>query len=69
MSAPMLARFQINGYELISVSNGPWRVCTRSDRLGSFGTREEALAYAASLPSCKIRPKKKTVNVKKHNLQ
>ena len=69
MSAPMLARFQINGYELISVNNGPWRVCTRSDRLGSFGTREEALAYAASLPSCKIRPKKKSATVKKHDLQ
>lgn len=58
MSVPMLARFQINGYELISVNNGPWKVCTQDDRFGSFGTKEEALAYAASLPSYKIRPKK-----------
>lgn len=60
MSTPILARFQVNGYELISVNSGPWKVCTKSDRFGSFGTREEALAYAASLPSYKVRPTKST---------
>jgi len=45
----------LNGYEVINVNHGPWRVCTQSDRLGSFDTREEAMAFAASLPACKQR--------------
>jgi hypothetical protein len=45
----------LNGYEVINVNNGPWRVCTHHDRLGSFDTREEAMAYAASLPVYKER--------------
>lgn len=56
MSIPMLNKMHMNGYELVSVNNGPWRVCTKGDRLASFGTREEALAYAAALPACKTRP-------------
>jgi hypothetical protein len=51
----MLSKTHFNGYDVINVNNGPWRVCTRSDRLGSFATREEAMAYAASLPSRKAR--------------
>ncbi|MHC8287312.1 DUF2188 domain-containing protein [Pseudomonas sp. XS1P51] len=50
MSVPMLNKMHMNGYDVLSVNNGPWRVCTKGDRLGSFGSREEALAYAASLP-------------------
>jgi hypothetical protein len=50
MSVPMLNKMHMNGYDVLSVSNGPWRVCTQGDRLGSFDTREEALAFAASLP-------------------
>jgi hypothetical protein len=55
MSTPMLSKMQINGYQVISVNNGPWKVCTRDDRLASFGTRQEALAYAASLPAYQSR--------------
>ncbi|HEX8595732.1 MAG TPA: DUF2188 domain-containing protein [Pseudomonas sp.] len=55
MSTPMLSKMQINGYQVISVNNGPWKVCTKEDRLGSFGTRQEALAYAASLPTYQSR--------------
>lgn len=55
MSTPMLSKMQINGYQVISVNNGPWKVCTKDDRLGSFGTRQEALAYAASLPAYQAR--------------
>jgi hypothetical protein len=50
MSVPMLNKMHMNGYDVLSVNNGPWRVCTKGDRLGSFGSREEALAFAASLP-------------------
>jgi len=45
----------LNGYDVINVNNGPWRVCTHHDRLGSFDTREEAMAYAASLPMYRER--------------
>jgi hypothetical protein len=50
MSAPILSKVQFNGYQLVSVNSGPWTVCTPSDRLASFNTRQEAMAYAASLP-------------------
>ncbi|MCD5993416.1 DUF2188 domain-containing protein [Pseudomonas sp. CDFA 602] len=50
MSAPMLSKTQINGYQLICVNSGPWLVCTPKDRLASFTTRQEAMAYAAALP-------------------
>lgn len=50
MSAPILSKVQFNGYQLVSVNRGPWTVCTRNDRLASFNTRQEAMAYAASLP-------------------
>jgi len=50
MSVSMLNKMQMNGYDVLSVNNGPWRVCTKGDRLGSFDSREEALAFAASLP-------------------
>ncbi|EPL03824.1 hypothetical protein [Pseudomonas sp. CF161] len=56
MSVAMLNKMHINGYDVLSVNNGPWRVCTQGDRLSSFGTREEALAYAACLPARKERP-------------
>jgi hypothetical protein len=45
----------MNGYDVLSVNNGPWRVCTQGDRLASFGSKEEALAYAAALPGYKKR--------------
>jgi hypothetical protein len=47
----MLTKMHINGYAVLSVNSGPWRVCTQADRLGSFASREEALAYAAALPA------------------
>ncbi|MFJ4142904.1 DUF2188 domain-containing protein [Pseudomonas sp. NPDC089734] len=50
MSAPTLSKVQINGYQLVSVNCGPWTVCTKRDRLASFTTRQEAMAYAAALP-------------------
>ena len=50
MSAAMLTKVHINGYDVLSVNSGPWRVCPQVDRLGSFASREEALAYAAALP-------------------
>lgn len=62
MSVPMLSKFQVNGYELISVNSGPWKVCTKGDRFGSFGTREEAVAYAATLPVYKARSKTPTTS-------
>lgn len=55
MSAPVLNKMHMNGYDVLSVNNGPWRVCTKGDRLGSFGSREEALAFAAALPGYKAR--------------
>lgn len=55
MNTPMLNKMHLNGYDLINVNNGPWRVCTHTDRLGSFDTKEEALAFAASLPGFKDR--------------
>ncbi|TPG73804.1 SPOR domain-containing protein [Pseudomonas arsenicoxydans] len=55
MSVPMLNKMHMNGYDVLSVNNGPWRVCTQGDRLGSFSSREEALAYAASLPAYRAR--------------
>ncbi|MCJ8207496.1 DUF2188 domain-containing protein [Pseudomonas sp. RGM2987] len=55
MSSAMLTKMHINGYDVLSVNSGPWRVCTQADRLGSFASREEALAYAAALPARKER--------------
>lgn len=55
MSVPMLNKMHMNGYDVLCVNNGPWRVCTRGDRLGSFDSREEALAFAASLPGYRAR--------------
>ncbi|MHC8366563.1 SPOR domain-containing protein [Pseudomonas sp. ZT5P21] len=58
MSVVMLNKMHMNGYDVLSVNNGPWRVCTQGDRLGAFGSREEALAFAASLPGYKARTKR-----------
>lgn len=55
MHSAMLSKTHFNGYDVINVNNGPWRVCTHHDRLGSFDTREEAMAFAASLPAYKER--------------
>ncbi|MBC3362225.1 DUF2188 domain-containing protein [Pseudomonas sp. Z5-35] len=55
MSTAMLTKMHINGYDVLSVNSGPWRVCTQADRLGSFASREEALAYAAALPARRRR--------------
>ncbi|MCL6702366.1 MULTISPECIES: DUF2188 domain-containing protein [Pseudomonas] len=55
MSTAMLTKMHINGYDVLSVNSGPWKVCTQADRLGSFATREEALAYAAALPTRRPR--------------
>jgi hypothetical protein len=48
----------MNGYDVLSVNNGPWRVCTKGDRLASFSSREEALAFAASLPGYRSKSSK-----------
>jgi len=56
MSIPMLNKMHMNGYDVLSVNNGPWRVCTQGDRLASFASKEEALAYAAALPGYTKRP-------------
>lgn len=58
MSVPMLNKMHMNGYDVLSVNNGLWRVCTQGDRLGSFDSREEALAFAASLPGYRARTTK-----------
>ena len=55
MYTAMLSKTHFNGYDVINVNNGPWRVCTHHDRLGSFGSREEAMAFAASLPAYQER--------------
>jgi hypothetical protein len=55
MSMPVMNKMHMNGYDVLSVNNGPWRVCTQGDRLASFASREEALAYAAALPGYKKR--------------
>ncbi|WP_219407073.1 DUF2188 domain-containing protein [Pseudomonas sp. Colony2] len=55
MSTPMLNKLHLNGYDIVQVNSGPWRVCTKADRLASFGSREQALAYAAALPGYKAR--------------
>ncbi|AIB35906.1 MULTISPECIES: hypothetical protein [Pseudomonas] len=60
MSVPILTKMHINGYDVLSVNHGPWRVCTNADRLGSFRTREEAFAYAAALPMRVVRTKRHT---------
>lgn len=56
MSIAMLNKMHMNGYDVVSVNSGPWRVCTQRDRYGTFATREEALAFAAALPGYKARP-------------
>jgi len=58
MSTAMLTKMHINGYDVLSVNSGPWRVCTQADRLGSFASREEALAFAAALPVRKSRARR-----------
>ncbi|NUT87186.1 DUF2188 domain-containing protein [Pseudomonas corrugata] len=60
MSTAMLTKMHINGYDVLSVNSGPWRVCTQADRLGSFASREEALAYAAALPARRNREERAT---------
>ncbi|MVV50560.1 DUF2188 domain-containing protein [Pseudomonas sp. PB120] len=62
MSVPVLNKMHMNGYDVLSVNNGPWRVCTKADRLGAFGSREEALAYAAALPAYRARAGRSPVN-------
>ena len=62
MSVPMLNKMHMNGYDVLSVSNGPWRVCTQGDQLGAFASREEALAFAAALPGYKSRAKRPASN-------
>lgn len=52
MSTPLLNKLQINGYQVLSVNHGPWKVCTPA----TFGTREEAMAFAAALPARRQRP-------------
>ena len=64
MSVAMLNKMHMNGYDVLSVNNGPWRVCTKGDRLGSFASREEALAYAASLPGYRARSNRPVLNQK-----
>ncbi|MDD0976200.1 DUF2188 domain-containing protein [Pseudomonas fontis] len=58
MSVPILTKMHINGYDVLSVNNGPWKVCTNADRLGSFHSREEAFAFAAALPTRVVRSRR-----------
>jgi hypothetical protein len=51
----MLNKLHLNGYHIVQVNYGPWRVCTPRDRLASFNSREQALAYAATLPGYRAR--------------
>jgi hypothetical protein len=60
MQSAMLSKTHFNGYDVINVNNGPWRVCTHHDRLGTFDTREEAMAFAASLPAHQERTAMRT---------
>jgi len=62
MSIAMLTKMHMNGYDVFSVNHGPWRVCTKGDRLAAFASREEALAYAASLPACRARTRQPSLN-------
>ncbi|WP_273820693.1 DUF2188 domain-containing protein [Pseudomonas asplenii] len=55
MSVSQLLKTHVNGYDVIRVGGGPWKVCTGTDRLGSFQTREEAMAYVVSLPMHRVR--------------
>jgi len=57
MSMAMMTKMHMNGYDVINVNNGPWRVCTQNDRLASFSSKEQALAFAAALPGYKPRKK------------
>lgn len=57
MSIPMLKKLHLNGYDIVQVNGGPWRVCTKADRLASFGSREEAMAYAVTLLGYRERSK------------
>ncbi|WP_397452761.1 DUF2188 domain-containing protein [Pseudomonas sp. NA-150] len=57
MNGITLTKTRINGYDVLSVHSSTWKVCTKDDRLGTFGSREEAFAYAASLPTYTPRPK------------
>ncbi|WP_080889037.1 MULTISPECIES: DUF2188 domain-containing protein [Pseudomonas] len=54
----MLKKLQLNGYDIVQVNFGPWRVCTHNDRLASFNSREQALAYAAALPGYRARARR-----------
>lgn len=50
MSLQTMCRVHVNGYALIHVRGAQWTVCTASNRLGVFPTREEACAFAFALP-------------------
>jgi hypothetical protein len=50
MSTEALNKLHINGYDLLSVNHGPWTVSSKTHQLGSFATREEAIAYVTALP-------------------
>jgi hypothetical protein len=50
MNSESLNRLHINGYALLSVNHGPWMVSSKTHQLGSFATREEAIAYVTALP-------------------
>lgn len=51
MSSPVLTKMHVNGYELINVQGSQWTVCTTTNRLGVFPSKEEASAYAFALPA------------------
>jgi hypothetical protein len=50
MSSPVLTKMHVNGYELVNVQGSQWTVCTATNRLGAFSSKEEASAYAFALP-------------------
>jgi hypothetical protein len=50
MALQTMCRVHVNGYALIHVHGAQWTVCSASNRLGVFPTREEASAFAFALP-------------------
>lgn len=50
MTLKTMSRVRVNGYALIHVHGAQWTVCSASNRLGVFPSREEASAFAFALP-------------------
>jgi len=55
MTLQSLSKVHVNGYALIHVHGAQWTVCSASNRLGVFATREEASAFAFALPPQRLK--------------